>query len=282
MSTDSIRAGAPAGRPWRPAPAIQASALLHAGGVAALAAAPEAWAAVLAAVAANHVALFGASFAPRSGLLGPNLTRLPAGAAGRGEIAITFDDGPDPEITPRVLDSLDAAGARATFFCVGRRAAAHPGLVVEIARRGHAVENHSDAHSTAFGWYGPARLRREIGAAQGTLAALAGRPPAFFRAPFGVRNPFVDPVLARLGLAYVSWTRRGYDTVDGDAARVLDRLARRLGAGDVLVLHDAVATGARRARPPVLEVLPRLLALAAARRLKPVTLAAACGDGTGA
>ena len=84
----------------------------------------------------------------------------------------------------------------------------------EIVRRGHAVENHSQHHSTAFGWYGPARLRREIAAAQGTLAALAGRTPAFFRAPFGVRNPFVDPVLARLGLTYVSWTRRGYDTVD--------------------------------------------------------------------
>jgi peptidoglycan/xylan/chitin deacetylase (PgdA/CDA1 family) len=226
--------------------------------------------------------LFGASLAPRSRLLGPNLTRLPDAAARRGEIAITFDDGPDPEVTPRVLDALDRAGAPGTFFCVGRRAQAHPGLVREIVRRGHAVENHSHAHSTAFGWYGPARLVREIAAAQGALSALAGRAPAFFRSPFGVRNPFVDPVLARLGLAYVSWTRRGYDAVDGDAARVLSRLTGRLAAGDVLVLHDGVATGARRARPAVLDVLPRLLEVAASRRLKPVTLAAACGDGSGA
>ena len=283
MSTDSIRAGggAPAARPWRPAAALKASALLHAGGVVALAAAPEAWGAVLAAIAANHAVLFGASLAPRSRLLGPNLTRLPDAAARRGEIAITFDDGPDPEITPRVLDLLDRAGARGTFFCVGSRAQAHPGFVREIVRRGHAVENHSQDHSTAFGWYGPDRLRREIAAAQGTLAALAGRAPAFFRAPFGVRNPFVDPVLARLGLAYVSWTRRGYDTVDGDAARVARRLAVRLEAGDVLVLHDGIATGAARAQPAVLEVLPRLLALAAGRGLKPVTLGAACGDGSG-
>jgi peptidoglycan/xylan/chitin deacetylase (PgdA/CDA1 family) len=153
--------------------------------------------------------------------------------------------------------------------------------VREVVRRGHAVENHSRDHSTAFGWYGPDRLRREIAAAQGTLAALAGRAPAFFRAPFGVRNPFVDPVLARLGLTYVSWTRRGYDTVDSDAARVARRLAVRLQAGDVLVLHDGVATGARRAQPAVLEVLPRLLALAASQGLKPVTLGAACGDGSG-
>jgi len=282
MSADSIHAGgAPAPRRWRPAAALKASVALHAGGAVALAAAPEAWGAVLAAVAANHLALFGAGLAPRSRLLGPNLTRLPAAAARRGEIALTFDDGPDPEVTPRVLDQLDAAGARATFFCVGARAAAHPAVVREIVRRGHAVENHSQHHSSAFGWYGYERLRREIAAAQGALAALAGRPPAFFRAPFGVRNPFVDPVLARLGLAYVSWTRRGFDTVDGDPARVLGRLARRLGAGDVLVLHDGAATGARRTRPSALEVLPRLLALAADRGLKPVTLGAACGDRPG-
>jgi len=279
MSADSIHAGTgPAARPWRPAAAIKASVVLHAGGLAVLAAAPEAWTAVLAAVAANHVALFGASLAPRSGLLGPNLTRLPEAAVVRREIAITFDDGPDPEITPRVLDCLDRAGGRGTFFCVGRSAAAHPDLVREIVRRGHAVENHSQEHSTAFGWYGPDRLRREIGAAQTTLARLAGRAPAFFRAPFGIRNPFVDPVLARLGLRYVSWTRRGYDTVDDDAARVLGRLAGRLDAGDVLVLHDGMATGrASRGQPAVLDVLPRLLELAGARGLKPVTLGAACG-----
>ena len=277
MSVDSIRAGAaPAARPWRPAAAIKASVVLHVGGLAALAAAPEAWTAVLAAVAANHLALFGASFAPRSSLLGANLTRLPDAAVARREIAITFDDGPDPEITPQVLDCLDRAGARGTFFCVGARAAAHPGVVREIVRRGHAVENHSQEHSTAFGWYGPDRLRREIGTAQETLARLAGRAPAFFRAPFGVRSPFVDPVLARLGLAYVSWTRRGYDTVDGDATRVLARLAGRLDAGDVLVLHDGVASGAQRGRPTMLEVLPRLLELVAGRGLKPVTLGAAC------
>jgi peptidoglycan/xylan/chitin deacetylase (PgdA/CDA1 family) len=278
MSVDSTRAGAaPAARPWRPATALKASAVLHAGGLAAVAAMPEAWTAVLAAVAANHVALFGASLAPRSGLLGPNLTRLPAAAVARREIAITFDDGPHPEITPRVLDGLDRVGARGTFFCVGSRAEAHPGVVREIVRRGHAVENHSQQHSTAFGWYGPDRLRREIGAAQDTLARLAGRAPAFFRAPFGVRSPFVDPVLARLGLRYVSWTRRGYDTVDADAARVLARLAGRLDAGDVLVLHDGVVTGAKRGQPAVLDVLPQLLELAAGRGLKPVTLGAACG-----
>jgi len=279
MPAETIPAAAPRARPWQPYAALKASALVHAGGLAAFAAAPELWPAALGAIAANHAVLFAASFAPRSRLLGPNLTRLPPESARRGEIALTFDDGPDPEVTPRVLDLLDRAGAHATFFCVGKRAAAQGALVRELVRRGHAVENHSQRHSSAFGWYGPARLRREIAAAQGTLASLTGRAPAFFRAPFGVRNPFVDAVLARLGLAYVSWTRRGYDTVDGDAARVAARLAGRLEAGDVLVLHDGVATGARRARPAVLEALPQLLEAVARRGLRPVTLASACGEG---
>jgi peptidoglycan/xylan/chitin deacetylase (PgdA/CDA1 family) len=267
-------------RRWRPAATIKASAAVHAGGVAALAAMPEVWPVVAAALVANHALLFGASLAPRSRLLGPNLVRLPPAAVRRAEIAITFDDGPDPDSTPRVLDLLDRAGAKASFFCVGNRARAFPEIVREIVRRGHAVENHSNGHSTAFGWYGPGRLARDIAAAQATLAALAGRPPAFFRAPFGVRSPFLDPVLARLGLAYVSWTRRGYDTVDRDPARVLRRLAGGLAAGDVLLLHDAVAGRQARTATSALEVLPSLLDFAAGRGLAPVTLAAAYGDGS--
>ena len=282
MSPDSLRTDVSGSRQrsWRPSAAVAASGALHVGGALALATVPESWAAVLAAVAVNQAVLLGASLAPRSRLLGPNVTRLSPAAARRGEIAITFDDGPDPDITHRVLDVLDSTGARASFFCVGARAETHPEIVREIVRRGHAVENHSQHHSTAFGWYGPQRLRRDIASAQDTLSRLAGRAPQFFRAPMGVRNPFLDWVLARLGLRYVSWTRRGYDTVDSDSGRVLRRLGGKLAAGDVIVLHDGVATGARLQRSPVLEVLPRLLWQAADRGLKPVTLGAACRDGS--
>jgi peptidoglycan/xylan/chitin deacetylase (PgdA/CDA1 family) len=263
-------------RRWRPAPAIQFTALFQAGGVASLAALPELWPPIVAALLANHAVLFTASLLPRSRLIGPNLVRLPEAAARRGEVAITFDDGPDPEVTPRVLDLLEERGATASFFCVGERAAAFPRLVGEIAGRGHSVENHSHRHSTAFGWYGPWRLRREVEAAQRALAAAAGAAPQFFRAPFGTRNPLLDPVLARLGLTLVSWTRRGYDTVDGDAARVLGRLVDGLAAGDVLLLHDGVSARERRSEPTVLAVLPRLLDRLADRGLRPVSLRAAC------
>jgi peptidoglycan/xylan/chitin deacetylase (PgdA/CDA1 family) len=273
-SPASVAAAAPpaAPRPWRPVAAIRATAFVQAGGLASLAAFPELWPSIVTALAANHAVLFTASLLPRSQLIGRNIVRLPDAAARRGEVAITFDDGPDPEVTPRVLDLLDAHGARASFFCVGERAAAFPRLAEEIVLRGHSVENHSHRHSTAFGWYGPWRLARELDAAQRALRDAAGAPPRFFRAPFGTRNPLLDPVLARLGLALVSWTRRGYDTVDADAARVLRRLVSGLGAGDVLLLHDGVTVRERRGQPTVLAVLPRLLDHLGARGLRAVSL----------
>jgi peptidoglycan/xylan/chitin deacetylase (PgdA/CDA1 family) len=249
---------------------------LHAGGAAAVAALPELWAPIVAGLAANHAVLFTASLLPRSQLIGRNLVRLPAAAGRRGEVAITFDDGPDREVTPRVLDLLDARGARASFFCVGERAATSPALVREIVRRGHSVENHSHRHSTGFGWYGPWRLARELGGAQRALADAAGVAPRFFRAPFGTRNPLLDRALAQLGLTLVSWTRRGYDTVDADAPRVLRRLVNGLGAGDVLLLHDGLTVRERRGEPTVLAVLPRLLERLADRGLKAVSLRSAC------
>lgn len=272
----------PTARRWRPAPALQATVLLHAAGAVALAAAPSSWPWVAGGIAANHAALAAAGFLPRSCLLGPNLARLPESAARRAEVALTFDDGPDPEVTPRVLDMLDEAGVKATFFLIGERAARHPALAREIVRRGHAAENHSHRHSTAFGWYGLGRARREIDAAQGAIADATGVAPVYFRAPFGIRNPLLDPALARCGLRYVSWTRRGFDTVARDPHRVLDRLTRNLAAGDILLLHDGITARLRDGGAQALAVLPALAARLAAHALKPVTLREACrGDAGG-
>ncbi len=257
---------------WRPTPIVAGSLGLHGAAALLLAAAPPAWPWALGAVAANHAVLGALGLWPRSTLLGPNMTRLPAAAAARGEVAVTFDDGPDLVVTPRVLDILDAHGARATFFCIAERAAAHPELLREIARRGHEVENHSRRHGLTFPLLGMGGIRREVGAAQATLAALAGTPPRCFRAPAGLRSPLLDPVLHGLGLELVSWTRRGFDTRAGDAEPVLARLLRGLAAGDILLLHDGSSALSPRGAPLVLEVLPRLLDALAARGLRPVAL----------
>jgi len=260
-------------RRWRPAPAIHVSVFLHAAAAVWLVAHPPAWAWVLGVLGANHFALVLAVLWPRGQLLGPNLVRLPASAERRREISLTFDDGPDPEVTPRVLDLLDRYQAKASFFCIGENAAAQPELVKEIARRGHSVENHSYRHHRAFAFFGISRLKREVDAAQSMVASITGRAPVFFRAPAGFRSPFLDSVLAPRGLRYVSWTRRGFDAVSTDPRRILKRLTRGLAAGDVLLMHDSA--------PVVLAVLPALLEQLSARGLKAVSLVSACASESG-
>ncbi|MXP64219.1 polysaccharide deacetylase family protein [Roseomonas sp. M0104] len=242
---------------WRPTPLVHASVLLHAGSLGALGLAPALWPWVLGGLAANHLALTLASMSPRSQLLGANLSRLPEGCRRAGQVALTFDDGPDPETTPRVLDLLDAHQARASFFLIGRRAARHPALVREILRRGHSAENHSNSHPLHFAALGPGGQRREVLRAQAAILE-AGGAPRFFRPPVGLHSPFLAPVLAGTGLRHASWTRRGADGVIGDPARVLHRL-HRADAGDILLLHDGNSRPDDGGRPVVLAVLPALL-----------------------
>lgn len=260
---------------WRPTPLVAFSFALHGAAGALAVVAPALWPWALGAVGANHAVLTAAGLWPRASLLGPNLVRLPPPSVAQRQIALTFDDGPDPEATPRVLDLLDAAGARASFFCIGRRARQYPALVREIVARGHRVENHGDAHTKMFATYGLRRLRADIGGAQATLADLTGQRPRFFRPLGGMRTPLLDPVLTRLDLRLASWTRRGFDSVHGDPARVYGRLVRGLAPGDILLLHDGDAARTREGKPVTLAVLPRLLTAIREASMQPVTLAEA-------
>jgi peptidoglycan-N-acetylglucosamine deacetylase len=257
---------------WHPTPLIRASIALHGLALLAVIAEPALWRWALGAVVINHLLLTAVGLWPRSNGLGPNWTRLPAAAAARREIALTIDDGPDPLVTPQVLDMLDRHAVHATFFCVGEKAARYPDLCREIVRRGHAVENHSQHHRHTFSLLGPRGFMRELQAAQSSLGQITGQHPIFFRAPAGLRNPFLDPVLARLGLTLASWSARGFDTRIGDAGRVKRALLRRLQAGAILLLHDGNAARSPRGIPVILEVLPAVLESAAAAGLRFVRL----------
>jgi peptidoglycan/xylan/chitin deacetylase (PgdA/CDA1 family) len=233
---------------------------------------PGNWPLSLALVAMNHLLLTALGLWPRSTLLGPNHTRLSASATAARQVAITIDDGPDPEVTPRVLDLLDRHAGKATFFCVGRRVAEHAALAREIVSRGHHIENHTQRHLYSFSLLGPNGMTREITQAQETITAVTGVRPRYFRAPAGLRNPFLDLILVKQHLQLVSWTRRGFDTVQTDAAAILARLTRGLGGGDILLLHDGHAARAADGTPLILMVLPDLLAAIADARLSTVTL----------
>ncbi|HEX5363417.1 MAG TPA: polysaccharide deacetylase family protein [Gallionella sp.] len=257
---------------WQPTPLIRATLALHGLALLAVAAAPGHWRWVLGALLANHALLTAVGLWPRSHGLGPNWTRLPAAATARNEIALTIDDGPDPVVTPQVLDMLDRYAVRATFFCIGEQAARYPDLCREIVRRGHAVENHSQHHRHHFALLGRSGFMRELQTAQDTLTAITGQRPLFFRAPAGLRNPFLDPVLARLGLRLASWSARGFDTRTGDVERVQNRVSRDLRAGAILLLHDGNAARTPDGTPVILAVLPSILATARTAGLRLVTL----------
>jgi len=257
---------------WQPTVLIRASAALHLLALIGAVVEPGQWRWALGAVLANHALLALLGLWPRSHWLGPNWTQLPAAAAANNAIALTIDDGPDPGVTPQVLDTLDRYAVQATFFCIGEKAARYPDLCREIVRRGHAVENHSQRHRHYFALMGYSGVMRELQAAQETLTTITGQRPLFFRAPAGLRNPFLDPALASLGLRLASWSTRGFDTRIGDAERVKGRLLRGLRAGAILLLHDGNAARTLDGIPVILEVLPAVLAAASAAQLRFVTL----------
>jgi peptidoglycan/xylan/chitin deacetylase (PgdA/CDA1 family) len=261
-------------RRWSPPPLLYASAAVHLGAAAAMLARPRTWPWALGAVAANHAVLAAAGLWPRSRLLGPNWIRLPM-QNGAARVAITIDDGPDPDVTPRVLSQLSEHRAHATFFCVGDRVERYADLAREIVSRGHHIENHSQRHRHNFSLLGPGGMASEVSRAQDSILRVTGSSPMFFRAPAGLRNPFLDPVLTRLRLRLASWTRRGFDTVDANTDAVYRRLANPLKDRDILLLHDGNAARDRKGTPVILEVLPRLLDALAAKQLRPVTLRSA-------
>lgn len=233
----------------------------------------SAWPMAAAAVVANHAWLAAGGLFPRVNWLGPNITRLPDHWAQQGCVALTLDDGPHPEHTPQVLDMLDAAGAQATFFCIGQRVLQYPALAREIVARGHRIENHTQHHYKHFSLLGPKAMEREIVSAQHSIADTVGRMPQLFRAVAGLRNVFLQPILERHQLQLVSWTRRPFDTVCADPDVVLQRLCQRLQGGDIVLLHDGPHMARTEAgQAVVLAVLPQFLHALQAQRLRSVAL----------
>jgi peptidoglycan-N-acetylglucosamine deacetylase len=243
---------------WKPSLMIKASAALHAGALIGYGAGLF-WPWAVGIVAANHVALTAAGLWPRSACLGENMRHLPVAPGQAHAIALTIDDGPNPSVTPLVLDLLDQAQAKASFFCIGELVKQHPALAQEIVKRGHSIENHSYAHRHTFSLMGMGSLCQEILQTQEIIERTTGHKPRYFRAPAGLRSPLLDPVLQQLGLRLVSWTRRGFDTVTPDPQKVLRRLKNKLQSGDILLLHDGHCAMTPHGQPVILEVLPALL-----------------------
>jgi len=159
----------------------------------------------------------------------------------RKEVWLTIDDGPTDD-TRALLDSFAARGVKATFFVKGTLASQHRELVEEMLARGHSVANHSETHPAGSFWCSPpARIANEIEGCNRALAEITGATPRWFRAPVGMKNPFVHPALARRGMRLIGWTARAFDAVVSDPEEIAARILPRLRPGAIIVLHQGRA-----------------------------------------
>ena len=199
----------------------------------------SAWAA-LAVIALSHAFVLYPTLRPNVQWLGPVATRFDTNER---EVWLTIDDGPTDD-TADILDVLDARKARATFFVKGSIAEAHPDRVREIVSRGHTVANHSYSHPSGSFWCLPAgRIRREIEYGNRVIEASTGAKPELFRAPVGMKNPFVHPALGSMKL--VGWTARAFDTMTDDPDVVVRRLLPDVEPGAIILMHQGRTASVR-------------------------------------
>jgi peptidoglycan/xylan/chitin deacetylase (PgdA/CDA1 family) len=190
-------------------------------------------------------------FHPRNQWLVANRSRVD----GAGCVALTFDDGPDPVDTPKLLDLLREKGVKATFFVVGKRADQYPEIVRRAWAEGHLIANHTWSHYSLFCFLTPRRLRAEIERGTESVRRSCGFRPRFFRSPVGMRHPLLGPYLKDAGLEYVSWSIRTRDTLTANSSVLARRILNQAASGDIILLHDRLPGGT----DAMLEVLPRVI-----------------------
>jgi peptidoglycan/xylan/chitin deacetylase (PgdA/CDA1 family) len=181
-------------------------------------------------------------------------------------VALTFDDGPDPEGTPAVLDALDALDLKATFFLVGEQVKGAPMLAREVAARGHEIALHGATHRPHRDM-SPRDSKDEPSYGLGTIEAATARRPRFFRPPYGVFNEHSYEAVQAVGLEPVYWSAWGMDWETISAERITDLAARDLSPGAILLLHDSARYGHRSDVTPTVEALPLIAAIAEERGL---------------
>jgi peptidoglycan/xylan/chitin deacetylase (PgdA/CDA1 family) len=218
-------------------------------------------------VAGGAAAGYYATYAVRSQWLGPTIWR---GTDSRRVVTLTFDDGPS-EDTPRILDVLDASGARAVFFMIGRQVERYPDIARRIVAAGHEVGNHSYSHPI-FLYVTARQTRGELARTQDVIADVTGVRPIWCRPPCGVRTPTYFAASAEHGLRTVQWSVAGFDWTNHRADRIARDVLRSVGPGSIVLLHDGDSAG-RSHRRETAAAVPAVLAGLRARRLAATSLA---------
>lgn len=179
-------------------------------------------------------------------------------------VAITFDDGPHPEFTPKVLKLLDSFNAKASFFCIGKHIEAHPEIVKNAISKGHTIGNHTYSHSNSFGFFSAEKVTAELEKTNEVAKTATGYSLKLYRPAFGITNPNIKRALETTGLQSIGWSKRSFDTTALNENQILSRITKNLKKGDVILLHDTSQKS--------LNVLERLLLFLQERNYVSVTV----------
>ncbi|MFH6602751.1 polysaccharide deacetylase family protein [Maribacter algicola] len=179
-------------------------------------------------------------------------------------VSITFDDGPNREITPKILEILKKNGAKATFFCVGKYMEKYPDLTNRIIEEGHTLGNHTYSHPEAFGFFGTSKVVEELRKTKSLIKELTDSDTNLYRPAFGVTNPNIEKAVKQLELKPIGWNVRSLDTTSRPVKTVLRRITSKVSKGDIILLHDT--------SEKTIKVLERLLVFLQEKNLRSVTV----------
>ncbi|MCF8374247.1 MAG: polysaccharide deacetylase family protein [Bacteroidales bacterium] len=166
------------------------------------------------------------------------INSLNKGNSTEKHIALTFDDGPNPEITPKVLALLNKSEAKAAFFCIGKNIVGHEDIVAAIHSEGHIIGNHSYSHAVTFDLMSSQKMAQEIEDTNQLIFNIIKKKPILFRPPFGVTNPNLAKAIRHTGMTSIGWSLRSFDTVKNEE-QVLRKVKKKIKAGDIILFHDS-------------------------------------------
>ena len=210
--------------------------------------------AALVAAGGGAALLVHGALAPNSPVFGPVVGRGPR----ERSLYLTFDDGPNPYTTERIVRLLERERVPATFFMVGRHVDRFPDLARFVARRGFGIGNHTYTHAK-LALAGPGRTAREVGTAHDAILSRTGVAPRCFRAPHGYRNPYLRRTIAAYGYRLFGWTFGVWDTARPGAAVIRRRMGEGVRPGAVLLLHDGDGYDAEGDRSQTADALPGII-----------------------
>ncbi|MFK7812842.1 MAG: polysaccharide deacetylase family protein [Maribacter sp.] len=180
------------------------------------------------------------------------------------QIAITFDDGPHPEFTPKALALLKKYNAKATFFCIGEAVEKHPEILKRILAEGHLIGNHTYSHSKSFGFFNTEKVISELQQANRVIQKLTGNEMLLYRPAFAVTNPMIERAVKRLNVSSIGWNVRSLDTTSRSEKMILKRITDKVSKGDIILLHDT--------SQKTMNVLEQLLLFLQEKNLESVTV----------